>query len=396
MLLMKHTFYFLLLLLCPGFIWAQYTETFATANKGILSGTCSNNDPTSCASVDFTGVDWTIGGDLSGIDVEGFSTLSGRLQANDIDEAACWISPTLDISSTANASITVTFTIPAGSNWDSGSAVGSIDYANVNYSIDGGSYITLPNVNGCAASPYTISGNECSGLSGPMTFMPTISGLSGNTLDIQVCLDTNASSEYGHIEEISVPEANVMILPVELFSFKAEKGEKGILLKWATASELNNEKFEIEHSTNGRAFEKIGEIKGKETTLQVSDYSFQHQSPISGGNYYRLKQIDLDGQFEYSKVVSLNFKGEETEVGRFYPIPSKTGIVNLDLNSLIDGQISVSIFDMSGKMMGRQEIKVQNGFNNLNFDYSTLNNGIYLVKIDQRGNQTYRKLLIER
>ena len=394
MLQAKHLFYLISILLFPNFIQAQYTETFTAANRGILSGTCSNNNPTSCASFDFTGVDWTIGGNLSGVDSEGFFTTSGYLHASDLDEEACWISPTLDISSAANISFTVIFTIPAGSGWDSGSAPGSIDYADVKYSIDGSAFITLPNASGCPASPYTISGNECSGLIGPLTFTPTISGLSGNTLDIQVCFDTNSSSEFGRIEEISVPQANVVILPVELISFKGEKGEKEILLKWVTASELNNEKFEIEHSSNNRPYEKIGEVNGHGTTYQVSNYSFQHFNPTIGNNYYRLKQVDSDNQFEYSRVIAISFEKDNGGIGNFYPNPSKTGIVNLDFNAHQNTDVIVTVFDMTGEMVSKQVIRILKGGNH--FDFSILRNGVYHVRIETERAQTYRKLILTR
>jgi hypothetical protein len=185
-------------------------------------------------------------------------------------------------------------------------------------------------------------------------------------------------------------------LPVELISFSGEIDSKTINLFWQTASELNNEKFEIESSINGREFNKIGQIEGSGTTLEQKKYKFNIENPIYGLSYYRLKQIDYDGQFEYSKVISLNFKGKNEEVGEFYPNPSKSGLVNLDYTSQNDDKISVSVFDMTGKLVVNQTQRISNGNNNLSFDFSDLNTGIYTVKIGDERNPVHRKLIIEK
>lgn len=185
------------------------------------------------------------------------------------------------------------------------------------------------------------------------------------------------------------------MLPVELVVFNAEEKNKAIYLNWTTASELNNEKFEIEGSQDGREFQKIGEVEGKGTTLEQQEYSFTDKNPRKGISYYRLKQIDFDGQFEYSKVISLNFKGENGEVGEFYPNPSKSGLVNLDYTSETDDEIAVSVFDVTGKLVVNQIQQISNGDNNLSFDFSELNTGIYIVKVGDERNPSLRKLIIE-
>jgi Secretion system C-terminal sorting domain len=185
-------------------------------------------------------------------------------------------------------------------------------------------------------------------------------------------------------------------LPIELIDFKAEIFHNSVLLTWFTGSEFNNEKFEIQESRTGREFHKIGEISGNVTTTKQQEYSFDIENPINGRSYYRLKQIDFNGQFEYSKVVSVNFKGEGRQVGAIYPNPSKSGLVNLDYLSQNDDQVTVSIFDMTGKLMISQNLQVSNEENNLNFDFSDLITGIYIVKIGNDRNPILRKLFIEK
>jgi len=186
------------------------------------------------------------------------------------------------------------------------------------------------------------------------------------------------------------------VLPVELIYLTGENKNKFNVLNWQTASELNNEKFEIEESQDGGIFQKIGEVKGKRTTLEQQEYSFRVKNPRNGLSYYRLKQIDFDGQFEYSKVISINFKGENRDVGEFYPNPSRLGMVYLDYTSQNDEEIVVSVFDVTGKLVVNHIQQISNGDNNLSFDFSELNTGIYIVKIGDERNPTHRKLIIEK
>jgi hypothetical protein len=190
--------------------------------------------------------------------------------------------------------------------------------------------------------------------------------------------------------------SNTVALPVELIKFDASTFAKNIRLSWQTASEINNEKFEIEESRDGREFKKIGEVEGKGTTLEQQDYSFEVKNPRNGISYYRLKQIDFDGQFEHSKVISVNFKGENGDIGEFYPNPSKSGIVNLDYTSQNDDEITVSVFAMTGKLVVNQIQSIARENNNLSFDFSELNKGIYIVRIGDERNPTHRKLIIEK
>lgn len=188
---------------------------------------------------------------------------------------------------------------------------------------------------------------------------------------------------------------DVGTLPVELTFFKARISNFKVILLWQTATELNNEKFEVEISKDGREFQKIGVIKGNGTTIASQEYSFEVKNPKKGVSYYRLKQIDFDGQFEYSEVISLRFIGENQEVGIFYPNPSKTGVVNLDYISQTNKEIDIAVYDITAKIVINQVRQVSSGSNNLIFDFSTLNTGIYIAQISDARNSTRRKLIIK-
>ncbi len=102
------------------------------------------------------------------------------------------------------------------------------------------------------------------------------------------------------------------ILPISLLSFKGRSNGNENFLYWSTASEVNNKAFEVERSENGFDFVKIGTILGAGNSQAVIDYKLIDRNQSSIINYYRLKQIDFDGMFTYSDVISIFSKGDKT------------------------------------------------------------------------------------
>lgn len=185
------------------------------------------------------------------------------------------------------------------------------------------------------------------------------------------------------------------VLPVELISFEGRYINEDISLSWLTATELNNEKFQIELSHDGKEFQMVGEVEGKGTTDIKNEYIFSIEDPRSGLNYIRLKQLDFDGQFEYSNIISLNVKRGGEQVGELYPNPNKSGLVNLDYTSKRSEHINVLVYDITGKIILHQAHSIIKGENKLNFDFSVLNKGIYIVEIGNESFRTHRKLILK-
>ena len=94
-------------------------------------------------------------------------------------------------------------------------------------------------------------------------------------------------------------------LPVTLTHFTATPKGSTTHLHWSTATELNNDGFEVQRSADGRRWEKLGWVAGQGTTQQRQDYTFVDEAPLAGQGYYRLRQVDYDGQYEYSPVASV-------------------------------------------------------------------------------------------
>ena len=137
------------------------------------------------------------------------------------------------------------------------------------------------------------------------------------------------------------------VLPVELISFDATIQEEEIVLSWTTASELNNDYFEIQRSENGKDFHMIGSMDGSGTTQQMTHYSFTDGSPVRGANYYRLKQYDLDGAFEYSAPVVGFFDAEHKDL-TVHPNPAIDQLHLSLSHKFINTKVHLKLYDSHG------------------------------------------------
>ncbi len=112
-----------------------------------------------------------------------------------------------------------------------------------------------------------------------------------------------AGTGHGSFDEFFFSDELEAVLPVELVSFEAFSIEKGIKLIWTTATEISNERFIIERSNDGLQWHQIGEVAGNGNSSELIDYSFEDFHPFQGINYYRLVQVDYDGQQSISEIV---------------------------------------------------------------------------------------------
>ena len=168
-------------------------------------------------------------------------------------------------------------------------------------------------------------------------------------------------------------------LPVEYLYFSAEKynSETDAILKWATAQEINNEGFTIQRSVNNQDWDDLGFVKGTNENLGQS-YEFIDKNPFTGDNYYRLKQMDFDGTFEFSKVCVLYFEAKRNTV-QVFPNPSR-GSIAISSNKKV---VKIQVFDTKGVML--IDRSNHEGINAVEAD--GLRSGVYYISItteDQR------------
>ncbi len=185
-------------------------------------------------------------------------------------------------------------------------------------------------------------------------------------------------------------------LPVELISFSAKPDGNQINLNWQTASEINNAGFEIERSIDGKNFNDLLFIEGKGNIDLQQDYSFEDKNLRKGQlYYYRLKQIDFDGQFQYSEIITAQLDGENGNV-LFFPNPIKNNQTQLNYTATSSGKLNLQIFDSTGKQLAKQVHFVAKGNNMIELSFSALNKGDMLfVKLEKNGISNYHKLMKE-
>lgn len=175
---------------------------------------------------------------------------------------------------------------------------------------------------------------------------------------------------------MSITGACQTVLPVELVSFSAiTKGNKTHLI-WSTASEINNKGFEIERGTDGTRFERIGFVEGKSTTTSTQFYIFEDNTLYKGYLYYRLKQLDFDGGFEYSKIIAVRQDGKN-EVSVF-PNPSNGIFTITGLDSFEEEE-----FRLLNSIGQKVSVTIQH---NGQLDLSASPSGVYYLRVTSNGN----------
>ncbi len=178
-------------------------------------------------------------------------------------------------------------------------------------------------------------------------------------------------------------------LPVSLTAFTAVKQGSTSLLNWNTALEVKNDGFEIERSTDGKAFSKIGMVRSKATGGNSDaklDYSFTDVKPAQGINYYRLRQVDQDGRFEYSHVEQVSFDGSNGV--KVYPNPASNSVT---IEAAEDSRIS--ILNIAGQHM---DVNTTGTGRTRTINVSSLASGTYTIHIVNAAGSSSHKLVVNR
>lgn len=184
---------------------------------------------------------------------------------------------------------------------------------------------------------------------------------------------------------------NDLLLPVTLTSFSAKVLSTQVQLGWQTSMEMQSAYFEIQHSPNGIDWHTIGQVEAQQNSNTLHQYSFLDTSP-QNRNYYRLKMIDIDSTYQYSKIVSANLNSIQANQVLIYPNPvGKNESLKIVLTTMAEN-ISVELNDV----LGRTHVKYTSNYNT---DAITINipniTGIYFVVISCDGKLIQRKLTVQ-
>ncbi len=229
------------------------------------------------------------------------------------------------------------------------------------YAADGGNTVANPSTS--ISKTVNLTGLSIA-VGSTYYFRWTFTGVGGNTNGQGIGIDNFSLT----------PTA---VLPIELTNFMAKAIEdKKALLSFTTATETNNAFFSIERSQDGTRFEAIGKVTGAGTSTVKQDYTFTDERPLKGTNFYRLKQVDFDGQFSYSPVVSVNI--------------GKVGGIKLSPQPVLD-RLTVAleqptveaatwqVYDFAGRLLQSGAVEAES----TNFEISTvtLTEGSYVLRL---------------
>jgi hypothetical protein len=175
-----------------------------------------------------------------------------------------------------------------------------------------------------------------------------------------------------------VAQATV-VLPSELIYFSGKIQGKNNLLSWSTASEINNDYFNLQRSSDGINFEKIAEVDGAGHSSNTLYYESIDYDPAQI-SYYRLEMVDFNNSKEYSNIVRLNRASNTINLLSLYPNPSKDQI-NIELQVPNMDDVDLQLFDYTGKLVYSENVSLTKGSNKLSVDINKLARGIYNLRM---------------
>ncbi len=212
-----------------------------------------------------------------------------------------------------------------------------------------------------------------------VSFTPTSSGI------------YTVTDQYDCIMDVF--NITVSPLPVELVNFTARVDDEKVTLNWRTATELNNDYFEIQRFVNPEEIKTITKIPGHGTTNETHDYEFIDVWPVNGMAYYRLKQVDFNGKFEYSNVMRVNYDG--TRSVQVFPNPGDGSTFKLSLG-LDEGPLSITIMESAGRIITSPFTHTSSATNQMEIQFdSRLPAGMYFVQIKNIAGVTTRKWIVK-
>ena len=241
----------------------------------------------------------------------------------------------------------------------------------------------------CATQTVTFTGSPLYGV-GPFTYAWTPSGGTGASDTYLFPLGTTVvtltiTDACGNIltDNVTVTNPCPTPLPISLLSFNGYHVEKGNYLHWSTASEENSKSFIIERSFDGNSFEAIGTLEGAGNSNAQIAYNYLDEQPGKEINYYRLKMLDLDGDFAYSSVIAI--RSESILVNSFVLNSSNpnTGELNLSVVSATAGEGVFKIIDIIGRKVYQKSIYLNSGINAIMLYPELISAGTYILQFSK-------------
>jgi hypothetical protein len=291
---------------------------------------------------------------------------------NGLPDAAMWLSSLFGVTSDYN----LLYVNPA-----------------VNYLIHSGSgsYTTL--------TAWKTTGKDVNSISSPLTFVDPQSDLHLISADCEIVsdkgtpvsgitLDIDGESRDPVNPDIGADEC-FLILPIELIAFSAEViHHSSVLVSWTTASEVNNDYFEVERSKDAEIFEAIGIVAGSLFSDSHKEYQFEDTNPLQGISYYRLKQVDTDASITFSPWMVVEIADEQPII--FSPNPVNDNLTVSNIFFTNDENILISLYDITGRLVLTKLMHTSDAVLNV----KSLSPGLYYLSAEY-GSHIYNSKLVK-
>ena len=192
---------------------------------------------------------------------------------------------------------------------------------------------------------------------------------------------------FGTVNNVDNP------LPIDLLSFDAQKEDESVRIDWTTASEINNDYFIIERTDDFKNIEVIQTVKGAGNSNEILNYFIYDNQPLNGTSYYRLTQVDFDGQQEVFEWKSVNFNSNNEASLNVYPNPSNTGTATISLTNM-NGATDLEVLDIAGRIVYRKSLDLLETNTNIPLNLN-LGAGVYIVRIVNNQSTLTQRLIVE-
>ena len=236
----------------------------------------------------------------------------------------------------------------------------------------------------------SVNGGDWQTVSNPITgtnqtwsqFGLDLSAYTDSTVRIAFYFTSSSNTTFSgwYIDDIRIE--GIFIIPVELISFTSILVNGDVKLEWSTATETNNQGFEIQRRNENNEYQKIGYVPGHGTTTQIQNYTYVDLKVASGNYFYRLKQIDFSGQYEYSDEIEIDVAGPLTfALEQNYPNPfNPSTIIHYALPE--KSNVELIVYDILGNEVATlvNEEKPAGSYE-VEFSATGLPSGIYFYRI---------------
>ena len=213
---------------------------------------------------------------------------------------------------------------------------------------------------------------------------------------------SNRQNSHGKIKsygltsfsDFGVGDGGGAALPIELLNFTAVMNGDKVTLSWTTATEINNDYFTVERTLDGIDFEEVVEMPGAGNSFTPMTYISEDVNPLPGRSYYRLKQTDYDGQFEYSSMVEVDNNYISDMMLYEITVANKTKVV-LKYHLTTNAIYYLYVYDIMGKVVKEDIVHSEEGTNTYELDVKSFPSGTYFISL-QTQNEIYSERFVVR